>query len=509
MAHLPYLVSAMPSRLAASLGLCCLLAAPFANAQSGSERCKAHFAAEHAQLGAGSIDAEIVRFQSLAEEALAERERIIEGEALLRGKRDRGEALSGANLEALREGTLAHVRLRDQLIELAEQHECWLDDPQIGRMVREEVREQAVMMALASALLLYDNYLLAVSLFEQDASLRRIIDRADSGWGVSAWQMAQAKRLFLNASHRSRVKRAITHYETRVRPKSAQKQDPATRYLIGLIEQSPSYAGVQQAGVPQRVLGNIGLFNRMSLDSLSRLTREGVNLFSLLFGNTVGIVESRRGHLHGDALVHDAVLSELRPGDILLEKTPFRLTDALIPGYWGHAAIWLGSEAQLRELGLWEHPLLRPHQQAVREGRGVLEALRGGVTVNTLAHFMNVDDLLVLRDSVASHEEQRQRVLRGLRQIGKPYDFNFDVETTDKIVCSELIYQVFTEMDWPTSRALGRATISPDQIALRALPADGLQIVHLYETGKPVLHQPRQRLRALLGEGSGELLARR
>ena len=64
-------------------------------------------------------------------------------------------------------------------------------------------------------------------------------------------------------------------------------------------------------------------------------------------------------------------------------------------------------------------------------------------------------------------------------------------------------------MDWPTSRALGRATISPDQIALRALPADGLQIVHLYETGKPVLHQPRQRLRALLGEGSGELLARR
>lgn len=112
MAHLPYLVSAMPSRLAASLGLCCLLAAPFANAQSGSERCKAHFAAEHAQLGAGSIDAEITRFQSLAEEALAERERIIEGAALLRGKRERGEALSGANLEALREGTLAHVQLR-------------------------------------------------------------------------------------------------------------------------------------------------------------------------------------------------------------------------------------------------------------------------------------------------------------------------------------------------------------------------------------------------------------
>ena len=31
-------------------------------------------------------------------------------------------------------------------------------------------------------------------------------------------------------------------------------------------------------------------------------------------------------------------------GDILLEKTPFRLTDKLIPGYWGHAAVWIGGE---------------------------------------------------------------------------------------------------------------------------------------------------------------------
>ena len=32
----------------------------------------------------------------------------------------------------------------------------------------------------------------------------------------------------------------------------------------------------------------------------------------------------------------------MQAGDILLEKTPFRLTDKMIPRYWGHATIWTG-----------------------------------------------------------------------------------------------------------------------------------------------------------------------
>ena len=49
-------------------------------------------------------------------------------------------------------------------------------------------------------------------------------------------------------------------------------------------------------------------------------------------------------------------------------------------------------------------------------------------------------------------------------QIGKDYDFNFDVETLDKIVCSELIYLVFGNVVWPTKYQLMRNTISPDNV---------------------------------------------
>ena len=38
--------------------------------------------------------------------------------------------------------------------------------------------------------------------------------------------------------------------------------------------------------------------------------------------------------------------------DILFEKTPFRLTDKLIPDHCGHVAIWTGTQADLIELNI-------------------------------------------------------------------------------------------------------------------------------------------------------------
>ena len=53
----------------------------------------------------------------------------------------------------------------------------------------------------------------------------------------------------------------------------------------------------------------------------------------------------KKGKLYKKGDVLADVSSTLRAGDILLEKTPFRLTDKLIPGYWGHAAVWIGTES--------------------------------------------------------------------------------------------------------------------------------------------------------------------
>ena len=72
------------------------------------------------------------------------------------------------------------------------------------------------------------------------------------------------------------------------------------------------------------------------------------------------------------------------------------------------------------------------------------------------------------------------------RQIGKKYDFNFDVNTTDKIVCSELAYVSFPSIDWPTEKMLGKYAISPDNVAQMAWTSIPLKLVLFYHDGQLV-----------------------
>ena len=68
--------------------------------------------------------------------------------------------------------------------------------------------------------------------------------------------------------------------------------------------------------------------------------------------------------------------------------------------------------------------------------------------------------------------------------MGKTYDFNFDVETTDKLVCSELLYQSFGDVAWPTEKYLGRVTISPDNVASLILYANTPMDLQYYIKGE-------------------------
>ena len=207
---------------------------------------------------------------------------------------------------------------------------------------------------------------------------------------------------------------------------------------------------------------------------------EITGILSKLFGNATGLFQMRKGKLKDlSALEVSSIKSKLKPLSVLLEKTPFRLTDKFIPGYFGHVAIWLGETKELmnlkilhqgREIDLLSHPQVLPHLEKLSVNRNVLEALRlPGVTLNTLESFLDVDDLVVLDPPQMSDDERSQFLLQAFQQIGKPYDFNFNVESESEIVCSELIYTVYDSIDWPTNRSFGRHTISPDHVAWRAI----------------------------------------
>lgn len=201
-------------------------------------------------------------------------------------------------------------------------------------------------------------------------------------------------------------------------------------------------------------------------DSFISFFNNITNEISKLFGNAAGSVAWRTGYFKDDTKAYMRALRSLRPMDILFEKTPFILTDKLIPGHYGHVAIYLGTEAELKELGMWDHPKIAPLQSQIRSGKTILESVRTGVRLTSLNSFMNIDELTIIRkfDAVIDKKLLSTQISKGIDQVGKDYDFNFDISTLDKIVCSEMIYIVFGHVTWPTQYRLGRPTISPDDV---------------------------------------------
>ena len=280
-----------------------------------------------------------------------------------------------------------------------------------------------------------------------------------------------------------------------------------TAYLSMLIRQSPSYSVVRRWS-PLYVVGRkVGFLGGVTEDTLSSLERQGMNLFSMVFGNAVGLVESRKGKLYRKTVVTGQLHKTLQAGDILLEKTPFRLTDKLIPGYWGHAAVWVGTEKELRQLGIWDNPLVVRYHEQIRQGRGVVEALRSGVEMNPLEQFMNIDSVGVLRKPTVNAAERSKVILQALRQVGKPYDFNFDVESKGKVYCSKLVYLTYSGIEWPTKKSLGRTTFTPDDVAAKALSGD-FQLILFYHDGKQVEAPLLQRMAELMGAPQQQAAAR-
>jgi len=459
--------------------------------------CQAHLPAHEAgQSNPDFTVQEVVAAQSTIEAALALRAVTIDLAHDLDRKIDKGQPLSGHDLDLLNQGVVEYLKIREQLLQIARHHACWLDmsaETRVRYGLDEDNFNLGIYLSLATALVLYDNYLMGVALFEQNSKLRKVLNRKDTGYGLQKNSLNRIYLSYIEPENREKLRQAIRFYSERPASSLLTGREE-TQYLKILIEQSPSFHKVKTRQGLASLWRDLSLMQRLGVDTLKGLLKSGVNLFSSLFGNTVGLVETRRGKLHHDRSAYNYLAERLQPGDILLEKTPFRLTDKLIPGHWGHAAVWVGTQQQLAALGLQDDELVRRHWRRLGRGKSVAEALRSGVQLNTLRHFLNVDDVVVLRQAGLDDAGRRRIVIRALRQLGKYYDFNFDVETTDRIVCSELVYLSHTDIDWPTSNALGRATISPDQIAVRAGVDRPLIVVAMYLDGERISSGLAERL---------------
>ncbi len=202
-----------------------------------------------------------------------------------------------------------------------------------------------------------------------------------------------------------------------------------------------------------------------------------------------------------------AIRPRLQPGDILLQRREWYMSNVGLPGFWSHAALYVGTPEERRGLsgdpqvrrwivsqgepsGDFEKLLQRRYPKAYAlaikpQEHGhlprVLEAISEGVVFTTLEHSAAADSMVVLRPRLQP-VEKAQALLRAVRYMGRPYDFNFDFQTDSTLVCTELVYKAyepapgFHGIHFNPEEVMGRTAIPANSIARQFDEEPGKQL---------------------------------
>ena len=199
-----------------------------------------------------------------------------------------------------------------------------------------------------------------------------------------------------------------------------------------------------------------------------------------------GVDYSRRKEKYVSSEDIYTIKEELLPGDILLKRDNFQLTNMMLSGFWTHSGIYIGTLEQLdiyfKDMPLGEFLCVSEYVKATypevydnifnkrNSDRGyIIEVIAPGVVINPLEAIAKVDYFSALRPKL-SKEDKLKALFTAFESLGKAYDYNFDIMTDSALFCSELVYKAYLcssdkkGLTFDLEPKAGRLLLSPNNI---------------------------------------------
>ena len=346
----------------------------------------------------------------------------------------------------------------------------------------------AFVIGFAAAAVLVD----AGRFLREVAAIRPVVrdklNEASPEFGIPQGVYDTIQRSLLSARNGWHLLVALNHYKRIIEPQERELGEEL-RPLIAVIKSLLPQLEVSVSRFAQATLKTRanrmarrvkGLFIDRTLYGLQRFA-------GTLFSNKF----VRLGHKPGlPAAVAAEFRSLLLPGDVLVTRKEYALTNYFLPGYWPHAALYLGTAEQLNGLGISEEPVVRARGSQLaalsQNATGVvLESLKDGVHLRTLESPFASDSVIVLRPKLVDREIARG-IARVLAHESKPYDFDFDFRRSDRLVCTEVVYRAFDglgNLSIPLVRRAGRPTLSGSDIIRHAIRRELFRPVAVFAPG--------------------------
>ena len=178
-----------------------------------------------------------------------------------------------------------------------------------------------------------------------------------------------------------------------------------------------------------------GFFFSRSSDKCHSYGYKTVYFFSKIFGNFFGQFHGKIDRKTNSLLLQ----SQLQEFDIVWLKSLTHLTERFIPGYFGHVGVCIGNDL-------------------------MIEAKRSGTKLSSVEEFSDGEIFLIARPKELS-ETQKQKIRLLLKsQVGKKYDFNFNSQSPDRIICTDVVCLSYDFVEWQTKKRGGHFSTSPDDL---------------------------------------------
>lgn len=162
----------------------------------------------------------------------------------------------------------------------------------------------------------------------------------------------------------------------------------------------------------------------------------------------------------------------MEPGDIALIKHRLKLTNIAISGHWTHGVFYVGQSAKVESYFANDYQTnsyysrickkenkncstfseyldalkkeIKPELDKASIQFETIESLGEGVIFSKAKSSMKKDRLVVFRPNFTKLEKAKAIEL-AFKLTNRPYDYGFDLRTQNQMVCTELIYNVYSQ----------------------------------------------------------------
>ena len=335
---------------------------------------------------------------------------------------------------------LAYLDLRSALLKTV-----WLyrgENTEAAAGTQDQLEVNAFLTAYAASALLVEKAWLIYDTFRDDPVTSQQLDLGDLAWGIPAGTFSNIAASLSNETVMSELqmaKRRFDSVEFRV-PQEAPWTDLETRAALAHPALDEVFDGIGRRRL-ERAFQDLTRQILAPVDQITPATSMAISRFRFKER------PPHRGLISPEQL--EDIRAELRPGDILVERRNWYISNSLLPGFWPHTALYLGSYEELQELGITMDPRVAPHmsdfqgRNELGEEFAVIEAIGEGVIFTSFEQSVGEADAVAILRPNLSDEDLREALGRALSHRGKEYDFDFDFETTDRLVCTELIFRTY------------------------------------------------------------------